>query len=285
MVVHSSRETLDSLQYTWIHNFTTDLIVQKWLYCNTIFMIFYVYNDQQLLCFFSKWPKNSGWWIMTQSKTHYFFLSCPSCPQHFLRHRLQAMQQMRRLGPHPLFSTTGSNDRWPFWIHWCMEKVWNRNGYIKISHRTHVWYIYLHELVFFHGKCIGKYIPYMDGTGYGRYIQIYNVQIYFNVRTVLFNLSISDAGALSSTRSTHENIDVKWICLDMLSSHVKGWRCGKLMSIQQIAKPALCFNQDYYSQQQKWMFKSISRCFTCCFWLGGAWHWGLVVSCTHFDFI
>ena len=51
----------------------------------------------------------------------------------------------------------------------------------------------------------------------------------------------------------------------MLSSHVKGWRCGKLMSIQQIAaKPALCFNQDYYSQQQKWMFKSISRCFTWC---------------------
>lgn len=46
----------------------------------------------------------------------------------------------------------------------------------------------------------------------------------------------------------------------MLSSHVKGWRCGKLMSIQQVGKPALCFNQDHYSQQQKWMFKSISRC-------------------------
>ena len=145
-------------------------------------------------------------------------------------------------GPTRFFSTTGSNDRWPFWIHWCMEKVWNGNGYIKISHRTHVWYIYLFELLLFNGKCIGKYILVMDGTGYGRYIQIYNVQISFNVRTVLF-WSISDARALSSTRSTHEQIDVIWICLDMLSSHVKGWRCGKLMSIQQIGKPALCFNQ------------------------------------------
>lgn len=97
----------------------------------------------------------------------------------------------------------------------------------------------------------------MDGTGMYKFLLMY----------VLFflNLSTSDAGALSSTRSTHEeNIDVIWICLDMLSSHVKGWRCGKLMSIQQIAKPVLCFNQDYYSQQQKWMFKSISRCFTWC---------------------
>ena len=62
--------------------------------------------------------------------------------------------------------------------------------------------------MFLNGKSTGKYIPYMDGTGYARYIQIYNVQISFNVRTVLVNLSISDAGALSSTRSTHEKIDV-----------------------------------------------------------------------------
>ena len=135
---NTSRETLLSLQSDpkWIHNFTTDLTVQKWrLYCD-VYTIFYGDNYQCLISVISqKWPKNSGWWIMTQKKHKFNSFSCHVLlvRSTFLGTVCKPCNKCGGWGPTRFFSTTGSNDRWPFWIHWCMEKVWNRNCYIKIS--------------------------------------------------------------------------------------------------------------------------------------------------------